>query len=150
MYGDIANKLVQEAKRTKSLDTLPLFKDDYVKDIIRETVDLQQEAEILAAQQDDIDIESNRVKNCQLFITHLCMRRNKRCLLAYQKLRASKLDQLAWEDCDPSRNLFDNLSHHEQEYFRKYSEIIADYKGPLTDVDLSGSLEPPSDIFIDV
>ena len=42
------------------------------------------------------------------------------------------------------------LSPEEEEYVRQYSELLAIYKGRWTDVDLTGSLEPPRDLFIDV
>ena len=32
----------------------------------------------------------------------------------------------------------------------QYSELLAQYKGQWTDIDLTGSLEPPQDIFVDV
>lgn len=43
-----------------------------------------------------------------------------------------------------------SLSPEEEEYFRLYSEMLAAYKGQWTDIDLTGSLEPPKDLFIDV
>lgn len=42
------------------------------------------------------------------------------------------------------------LSPEEEEYARQYAELLAAYKGKWTDVDLTGSLEPPRDLFIDV
>ena len=43
-----------------------------------------------------------------------------------------------------------SLSPEEEEYFRLYGDMLAAYKGQWTDVDLTGSLEPPQDLFIDV
>lgn len=43
-----------------------------------------------------------------------------------------------------------NLSPEEEEYARGYGELLAAYKGKWTDVDLTGSLEPPRDLFVDV
>lgn len=42
------------------------------------------------------------------------------------------------------------LSPEEEEYLRSYGELVAALKGRWTDVDLTGSLEPPRDLFIDV
>lgn len=139
------------------------------------------------------------------------MRRNKRCLLAYHRVRTQRLDEACWKgiesgilegDGDGSgaeqrggptyneamrggmvadRGLMDaaedaavsggstgngsnnggggaaaagsaatGLSPEEEEYVRQYSELLAIYKGKWTDVDLTGSLEPPRDLFIDV
>jgi len=126
---------------------------------------------------------------CALLVDHLCMRRNKRCLLAYHRVRAEKLEEMCWKGIDvleqqqPTTNaaagitaagngeavsgagtaavgVDDNntttassqnsLSPEEEEYFRLYSEMLAGYKGQWTDIDLTGSLEPPKDLFIDV
>jgi GINS complex subunit 1 len=43
-----------------------------------------------------------------------------------------------------------NLSPEEEEYVRRYSDLLAIYKGQWMDIDLTGSLEPPRDLFIDV
>lgn len=43
-----------------------------------------------------------------------------------------------------------SLSPEEEEYVRQYSDMLAAYKGQWTDIDLTGSLEPPRDLFIDV
>ena len=43
-----------------------------------------------------------------------------------------------------------SLSPEEEEYARQYSDLLAAYKGQWTDIDLTGSLEPPRDLFIDV
>lgn len=54
---------------------------------------------------------------------------------------------------DTQRNQNQNqssLSPEEEEYFRVYSDLLAAYKGQWTDVDLTGSLEPPKDLFVDV
>jgi GINS complex subunit 1 len=50
----------------------------------------------------------------------------------------------------PSNDHESSLSPEEEEYFRQYNETLAAYKGQWTDVDLTGSLEPPKDLFIDV
>jgi len=43
-----------------------------------------------------------------------------------------------------------SLSPEEEEYVRQYNDLLAAYKGQWTDIDLTGSLEPPKDLFIDV
>jgi len=43
-----------------------------------------------------------------------------------------------------------SLSPEEEEYVRQYGDLLAAYKGQWTDIDLTGSLEPPRDLFIDV
>lgn len=115
---------------------------------------------------------------CALLVNHLCMRRNKRCLLAYHRTRTDKLEEMCWSGVDVlerahqhreqqfGKNVGDapqptptsgegsgsssSLSPEEEEYVRQYSDLLAAYKGQWTDVDLTGSLEPPRDLFIDV
>ena len=43
-----------------------------------------------------------------------------------------------------------SLSPDEEEYLRRYNDMLTAYKGQWTDIDLTGSLEPPKDLFIDV
>lgn len=100
------------------------------------------------------------------------MRRNKRCLLAYHRTRTDKLEELVWNGSDvvdlSGQQVRDSagqangaavvggdgatssLSPQEEEYVRQYGDLLAAYKGQWTDVDLTGSLEPPRDLFIDV
>lgn len=101
------------------------------------------------------------------------MRRNKRCLLAYHRTRTDKLEEMVWNGSDiadlaAQQQRGPNGGHHgaadigngegntsslspeEEEYLRQYSDLLAAYKGQWTDIDLTGSLEPPRDLFIDV
>ena len=101
------------------------------------------------------------------------MRRNKRCLLAYHRTRTDKLEEMVWNGNDISdlaaqqqtslngnqegaaelgngEGNSSSLSPEEEEYVRQYSDLLAAYKGQWTDIDLTGSLEPPRDLFIDV
>ena len=112
---------------------------------------------------------------CALLVDHLCMRRNKRCLLAYHRVRSDKLEEMCWSGTDvleeqqlqqqtqgekpgnaegwgmgSSAGNQSSLSPEEEEYVRQYSDMLAAYKGQWTDIDLTGSLEPPRDLFIDV
>jgi GINS complex subunit 1 len=109
---------------------------------------------------------------CALLINHLSMRRNKRCLLAYHRIRAQKLEEMCWNgvevlenahqrhSSDPAADTgagtgtessnFSNLSPEEEEHVRQYGDLLAAYKGQWTDIDLTGSIEPPKDLFIDV
>lgn len=140
MYGDAAKKLVTESKRAQNLDQLPLYQDELVRGIVRETKELERVADALSN-----NMDTDRSEQGQLFVTHLCMRRNKRCLLAYERLRAEKLDQMAWDNLEPVIK-----NHNELEYFKHYSELLINYKSDFPEIDLTGSLEPPSDVFIDV
>lgn len=180
MYGDLANKLMLEAKRSSNLTEVPIYQHELVKGIVQEMSDLNRDVEYLDEQQkmqeehdEEMREEDRKVNQCQLFVTHLSMRRNKRCLLAYEKLRADKIDEFTWLNSDPIINsethrlskkdlevkssyfgikslALDNLSHVEQEYFKLYQDLVLDFKSSISDIDLSGDLEPPTEIFIDV
>ncbi|CAI4037902.1 hypothetical protein SMKI_04G2380 [Saccharomyces mikatae IFO 1815] len=165
MYGDLANKLVLEAKRTKKLYArnsqdvnLPMYHEDIIRNILKEISNLRKNTEYLKEQQQSGMLD-DKVAKCQYFVTLLCMERNKRCLLAYQKLRTDILDFMAWNNngldlmssITFSQQDTNDLSHQEQEYLKEYCDLITDLKsGVLADIDLSGSLVPPSDVFIDV
>lgn len=131
-------------------------------------------ANILEPFQGSFDPNANQGTAGTLLINHLSMRRNKRCLLAYHKQRTDKLEALVWRGEDlvdlsgqqlrdgtdrgnapgPAGRSTDSgtssLSPQEEDYVRQYSDLLAAYKGQWTDIDLTGSLEPPRDLFIDV
>lgn len=105
---------------------------------------------------------------CALLVNHLSMRRNKRCLLAYHRVRTDKLEEMSWNGIDlvggePTQDTAasetgaasseanqSSLSPEEEEYVRLYGDLLSAYKGQWTDIDLTGSLDPPTDLFIDV
>ena len=170
MHGELGNKLVANAKRTQTLPNLPPYSTELVRAITREVRDLDRDvSRILAPYAGSFTPASDPATACALLVNHLSMRRNKRCLLAYHRVRAEKLEALVWEGKDvldqqahgqdvredglsngsgtANQN---SLSPEEEEYFRQYSDMLAVYKGQWTDIDLTGSLEPPKDLFIDV
>ena len=206
MYGDLANKLVADAKRFSNLPSVPIYQADLVKDIVKEINDLNRDAEYLSTIEDNIreaqeegnstqQEEDYKINQCQTFVTHLSMRRNKRCLLAYEKLRSDKLIECAWLNIDPAEPItqsapsssssgtdtatntgapslpnskallpqsktipnyttqldMNNLNHFEQDLYKNYQNLITNYKLKFGEyLDLTGDLQPPTDIFIDV
>jgi GINS complex subunit 1 len=130
-------------------------------------------ADLLEPFQGSFDPAADQATACTLLVNHLSMRRNKRCLLAYHRTRTDKLEELVWNGSDvldlsgqqfrdgsisgpggaggSSADLgTSSLSPQEEEYVRHYSDLLAAYKGQWTDIDLTGSLEPPRDLFVDV
>lgn len=148
-----------------------------VRAVTREVRDLDKDvSSILEAFQGSFNPSTEPATACALLVNHLCMRRNKRCLLAYHRVRSDKLEEMCWHGVDVLENQqqqqqqqqqgkdagetstgmgadvgnTSSLSPEEEEYVRKYSDLLAAYKGQWTDIDLTGSLEPPKDLFIDV
>ncbi|MCJ1357404.1 MAG: DNA replication protein psf1 [Icmadophila ericetorum] len=171
MYGDAGLKLVQHAKRTQALSQLPPYQPELVRAATREVRELDKDVfEILAPFADSFIPSENPAVACTLLVNHLCMRRNKRCLLAYHRVRAQKLEEFCWNGQDafsqplslqeprngssPATGLdlagSSSVSPEEEEYARRYGDLLAAYKGQWTDIDITGSVEPPRDLFIDV
>ena len=140
----------------------------------REVRDLDKDiSNILAPFEGSFNPSTEPAAACNVLVNHLSMRRNKRCLLAYHRVRSDKLEQMCWSGTDvleqePQQHEGassggatgagissdagnqSSLSPEEEEYFRQYGDMLAAYKGRWTDIDLTGSLEPPKDLFIDV
>ncbi|MCJ1380496.1 DNA replication protein psf1 [Xylographa soralifera] len=166
MYGEIGLKLVQHAKRIQALGHLPSYQTELVRSVTREVRELEKDvAQILAPYKGSFNPSGDPATAVSLLVDHLCMRRNKRCLLAYHRVRVDRLEEVCWNGQDllspaqspQPRNGIDSegatsssLSPEEEEYVRQYSDVLAAYKGQWTDIDLTGSLEPPRDLFIDV
>lgn len=164
---------VQHAKRTQNLAHLPPYQTEIVRAVTREVRDLDKDVtDLLEPFQGSFDPAADQAVACTLLVNHLSMRRNKRCLLAYHRTRTDKLEELVWNGSDvvdlsgqqvrePTGGAngappaggdgsTSSLSPQEEEYVRQYSDLLAAYKGQWTDIDLTGSLEPPRDLFIDV
>ncbi|KAI6249893.1 DNA replication complex GINS protein PSF1 [Erysiphe necator] len=167
MYGDLGNKLVKHAKRTQRLEYLPPYQTEIVRAVTQEVRDLDRDVtNILASIQGSFDPSSNPAVSCNLLVNHLCMRRNKRCVLAYHRTRTEKLESMIWNGNEvldfmvasqtglntsvSDSRTGSSLSPEEEEYLRQYKDLLAAYKGQWTDIDLTGSLDPPKDLFIDV
>lgn len=156
---------VQHAKRMQSLSHLPPYQTEIVRSVAREVRELDKDvARILEPFEGTFNPSENHATACALLVDHLSMRRNKRCLLAYHRARAEKLEEFCWQGRDvldeqmqqggggaqSGGSHANSLSPEEMEYFRQYSDMLAAYKGQWIDIDLTGSLEPPKDLFIDV
>jgi len=137
--------------------------------VVREVRDLNREVTaLLEPFSGSFNPSQDPSTACALLVNHLSMRRNKRCLLAYHRVRTDKLEELSWKGVDlvsneassenqgrndatsESEGSKSSLSPEEEEYVRLYGDLLAAYKGQWTDIDLTGSLEPPRDLFIDV
>lgn len=154
----------------QNLSHLPPYQTEIIRAVTREVRDLDKDVnDLLEPFQGSFDPSRDQGTACTLLVNHLSMRRNKRCLLAYHRTRTDRLEELVWKGSDivdlAGQQVRDgaaaagsgmgdsstsSLSPHEEDYVRQYSDLLAAYKGQWTDIDLTGSLEPPRDLFIDV
>jgi GINS complex subunit 1 len=140
---------VQHAKRTQALQNLPPYQTDTVRAVTREVHDLDREvSDILEPYAGTFDPSTNQATACALLVHHLCMRRNKRCLLAYHRVRAEKIVDMCWNgtvDADVSSMNNEEvgegegtnasgsgssgaMSPEEDEYAQQYGDMLAAYK----------------------
>ncbi|KAI9799338.1 MAG: DNA replication protein psf1 [Sarcosagium campestre] len=177
MYGDLANKLALDAKRIQSLSHLPPYQTELVRAAVSEICDLQNEIEdVLRPYDGSFNASGDQATACSLLVSHLCMRRGKRCLLAYHRLRTEKIEEMCWEGKDALERIqqprdsangsrsgrgdamdlgadgdnSSSLRPEEEEYIRQFDDLLVSYKDKFSDIDLSGPLEPPHNAFIDV
>ncbi len=140
-----------------------------VRAVIREVRELDANAStLLAPLGGAFDPSADPATACALLVDHLSMRRNKRCLLAYHRVRTAKLERLCWAGHDVLHDRREGggeattpadgttpsganaPSPDEEDYAGRYADLVAAWKGHWTDIDLGGSLEPPRELFIDV
>ncbi|KAF8450100.1 hypothetical protein BGX38DRAFT_1092240 [Terfezia claveryi] len=172
MYGDLGLKLVQHAKRTQTLSHLPPYQSELIRAITREVRDLDRDVTETLEPYPNFDPTQDPALATLLLANHICIRRNKRCLLAYHRVRVEKIEEMCWSGSDILEQVqatkgegqegeagalgaaeggsVSSLSPEEEEYARQYNDLLAAYKGQWTDIDLTGSLDPPRDLFIDV
>jgi len=74
---------------------------------------------------------------CPLMLYHVCILRNKRCLLAYLNHRTELLEEARWNSGSALPDDIKNkLCAEEMEYFSKYDALVSDYMYKV-DFDLS-------------
>jgi GINS complex subunit 1 len=166
--------LLQHAKRTLTLPTLPPYATTLIRSAIRDVRSLDASVtQLLTPFGGSFNPEQDPATACALLVNHLSMRRSKRVLCAYHHVRVGRLERAVWEGKDEEMLRGgvsgdgqggggvqeeaagdtaegNALSPEEEEYLRSYGDLVAALKGQWTDVDLTGSLEPPRDLFIDV
>ncbi|KAI9708421.1 MAG: DNA replication protein psf1 [Chrysothrix sp. TS-e1954] len=195
MHAQTAHTLTLHAKRLLSLPTLPPYPSDLIRSILLEIRNLDRDVAALLAPYAHSSGGSQDVRStfnpgedpataCALLVDHLSMRRDKRCLMAYHRVRVGRIEEAIWRGEDPTlpssgggsrvRGMGDaalsprvsgvedegesqgggnNLTPEETLYAQSYSTLLTSLKNrdELYElVDLTGSLEPPRDLFIDV
>ncbi|KAI5295605.1 DNA replication protein psf1, partial [Ascosphaera pollenicola] len=111
--------------------------NEIVRAIVREVRELDHDTKRTIAQHTSqhgsLDPSIDQGVATALLVNHLFLRRNKRCLLAYHRVRTQKLEDLAWcgGDLMDEQQIqagrvqnVDALSPEEEEYFRQYNEML--------------------------
>jgi GINS complex subunit 1 len=177
MYGEQANKLIEDAKRATNLAVLPPYATNTVRAVTKEARDLDRDIQDIlmpyrssntqsgdgTQQKSSFNPADDPAAACTLMVNHVSLRRNKRCLLAYHRTRTDKVEEMIWagKDALDSQQTTGNAQQHdaanssslsaeEEQYVHQYSDLLAQFKGQWTDIDLTGSLVPPKDIFVDI
>lgn len=143
MYGDLAEKLINEARRAQALEYLPLYNTELVRAITRESKELAElENRVLVTGLPD------QTQDAVAGVYSLIQRRNKRCLIAYHHHRLRKIEARLWAEKEITEMA--SLSPHEQQYVRQFSELLVHVKDSWEEIDLTGAMDPPTDIYVEV
>ncbi|KTW26997.1 hypothetical protein T552_02489 [Pneumocystis carinii B80] len=154
MFGDLATKLILDAKRTQHLNHLPHYQTDLIQSIFKETDALNEASKELLINHGGS--EFSHAKNpgiaAHLLIQHLCQHRNKRCLMAYHHTRLDRLNHISWFEINPFNISWTStsLSPDEYIYLRKYNGLLTYFKSQWMGIDFNGDLEPPKDLYINI
>ncbi|QSL66308.1 hypothetical protein MERGE_000686 [Pneumocystis wakefieldiae] len=154
MFGDLATKLILDARRTQHLSQLPCYQTDLVQLVVKETDALSEASKELLAIHGGpgFSPSENPGIATHLLIQHLCQLRNKRCLMAYHHTRLSRLNHISWFEVNPFSIpwVATSLSPDERLYLRNYINLLTHFKSQWMGIDFSGDLEPPKDLYINV
>lgn len=101
---------------------------------------------------DNIDISEKEIMVMQ--VRHTAKLWNKRCIIAYHYERLNRLKKLRWEyGNNLPREIVQNLSQDELEWFTRYNDNLFSYMSSLNDgkgLDLTLYITPPKKLYIPV
>lgn len=156
LFGDEAMALINEARRSEAANILIKYNDPAVRAICREMRMLDTD---LAKVTKDYETEGSQVPDgimAAASFYHVALRRNKRCVLAYQNHRLEKLRELYWSAAGSLAHLLGDqdvrskLSPHEVDFLRQYNDIVQEYRGDFSDVldVVSDIVTPPKELYV--
>lgn len=137
-YGDLALKLVKEAKRTQTTDALPAYRSDLIRDILIESKHLAT------------GLSKNTATAA---VSLICLRRSKRCVLAYQRSRMDAIINEWWRCGGTTASVLPasfHLSQLEHEFLRDYIKSISGLIQEYLDIDLASTTRPPKQLFVQI
>jgi GINS complex subunit 1 len=155
IQGDEAVQLVKDIRRA-TLDTFPMYQEELVQHLLRNTHKISQAAQQII-QSNDISDGSPHIPTLMIF--RLTIMRWRRCLLAYHYHRLylllqyckspTNMEQYHLNNIGLHKN--PNLTHTEKEFLQRYTDIRAEYQEHFSDLRLFQSIRiPPRDIFVQV
>ena len=120
-------------------DFLPPWDDEGIRTVSNEMVDMY--GKLRRADNEYRGFDESSIDTAKAYYG-LCIMRNRRYLFSYVINRLRKVQQLRWEigAVMPDVISHDILSLRENNFFSKYSEIIADYNSSVG-IDLHSDLE---------
>lgn len=133
-YGHRGRDLLLELKRARANDhkssssVVPPYNDRLVRECLQ---DLQLHVQAL---QDQVDAQGGEKPSLNvrpsLVLQNAAIGRNKRCLLAYHKVRADRLMAAYWDNsfADADKT---NLSPAEEEFYTSHEQLCLDYAAML-------------------
>jgi GINS complex subunit 1 len=154
LFGDQGMALVNEARRSTAAGTLSKYNDPLVREVCREMRMLDRDlSNITSAYEMDGSQVPDGIMAAASFY-HIALRRNKRCVLAYQNHRLEKLRELYWGAAGSLAHLLGDqetrsrLSPHEVDFLRSYNEIVQEYRSDFEDIlDIVGDVNiPPKEL----
>ena len=143
-YGHRGRDLLLELKRARANDhkssssVVPPYNDRLVRECLQ---DLQLHVQAL---QDQVDAQGSEKPSMNvrpsLVLQGAAIARNKRCLLAYHKIRADRLMAAYWENhphvttttsVNTGGSSANNLSPAEEEFYASYQQLCLEYANML-------------------
>ncbi|OQR93597.1 DNA replication complex GINS protein PSF1 [Thraustotheca clavata] len=141
-----AKELLLELTRS---EWLPPYNEDSVRQISQEVHGFHKQVlKKLQAYEDDI--AEHPAEQCNVLVSHQCLMRNKRTILAYLNHRVNKIKELRWQTGSVvPEHLAPALCTREMQFFHGYDQLLAGYMSGFG-IDLAADLQPPKDLFIEV
>ena len=156
--GDAATGIALDSQRSQLTNLLRPYLDTQLRMLQRESRSLSDQ--VLAAQDAFSQMDNGAV--CNILVSALTMRRNKRVMLAYHLQRIDILKDLFWSVggqvgaiLGQDREERKNMSPSEVDFLRDYARLHTDYRNWILDqgpVDILGSLDakPPKELYVQV
>lgn len=148
MYGDLAKQLIRSLTR-ETVDIIPKYQAELVDRIIKENDELY--AENLKSSESE-NVDENEIMVMQ--VRHTAKLWNKRCIIAYHFERLKRIKNFRWDyGNNLPKEIIDNLSKNELEWFTKYNDNLFNYMSSLNNgegLDLTLYQNPPKKLYVQV